>query len=166
MAERKRSMGRFYEDFEVGEIYEHPYGRTITDTDNVWFTNLTLNTNPAHFDYAYAEQTEFKKPLVNSAFTLALVTGMSVIDISENAMANLAWDKIRLPNPVFVGDTIYAESEIISKRESKSRPNVGILHFKTRGYKQDGTVVIEFERTIMIYKRGHSPRSNRPTPKE
>ncbi len=165
MAGRSMTQGRYYEDFTVGDIYEHPYGRTIIDADNVWFTNLTMNTNPVHVDYTYAAQTDIGKPLVNSTFTLALVTGMSVVDISENAFANLGWDKVRLPNPVFVGDTIYAESEVLQKRESKSRPNVGIVHFHTRGYKQDGTVVIEFDRTVMIYKRGRSPRSSRPHPK-
>jgi itaconyl-CoA hydratase len=162
---RSAAEGRFFEDFEVGDVYEHPYGRTITDADNVWFTNLTLNTNPSHFDYAYAASTEFKKPLVNSAFTLALVTGQSVIDISENAFANLGWDKVTLPAPVFVGDTLYAETEVLEKRPSRSRPNVGIVRFHTRGYKQDGTVVIEFERTILVYKRGQSPRRFRPRPK-
>lgn len=165
MARRSMLQGRYYEDFEIGDVYEHPYGRTIIDADNVWFTHLTMNTNPLHFDYTYAAQTEVGKPLVNSAFTLALVTGMSVIDISENAVANLGWDKVRLPNPLFVGDTVYAESEVLEKRESKSRSNVGIVHFRTRGYKQDGTVVVEFERTVMVYKRGTSPRSNRPHPK-
>jgi len=162
---RTLAEGRFFEDFEVGNVYEHPYGRTITDTDNVWFTNLTMNTNSVHFDYAYAAKTEFGKPLVNSAFTLALVTGQSVIDISENAFANLGWDKVTLPAPVFVGDTLYAETEVLEKRESRSRPNLGLLKFRTRGYKQDGTVVIEFERTILIYKRGASPRRERPRPK-
>ncbi|HEV2439351.1 MAG TPA: MaoC family dehydratase [bacterium] len=161
---RTLAEGRFFEDFEVGNVYEHPYGRTVTDTDNVWFTNLTMNTNSVHFDYAYAAKTAFGKPLVNSAFTLALVTGQSVIDISENAFANLGWDKVTLPAPVFVGDTLYAETEVLEKRESRSRPNVGILKFRTRGYKQDGTVVIEFERTILIYKRGQSPRRERPRP--
>lgn len=162
MADRSMLQGRYYEDFVVGDIYEHPYGRTIIDADNVWFTNLTMNTNPVHFDYAFAGQTEFGKPLVNSALTLAMVTGMSVIDLSENAFANLGWDKVRLPNPLFVGDTLYAQSEVLEKRESKSRQNVGIVSFRTRGYKQDGTVVIEFERTVMIYKRGMSPRRSRP----
>jgi acyl dehydratase len=161
---RSRHEGRYYEDFEGGDIYEHPYGRTIIEADNVWFTNLTLNTNPLHFDCVYASQTEFGRPLVNSAFTLALVTGMSVVDISENAVANLGWDKVRLPGPLYVGDTVYAESEVLEKRESRSRPHAGIVHFRTRGYKQDGTVVIEFERTVMVYKRGTSPRAHRPRP--
>jgi len=165
MGNRSMLQGRDYEDFHVGDVYEHPYGRTITDADNIWFTNLTLNTNRVHFDYAYAAQTEFGKPLVNSAFTLALVTGLSVIDISENAFANLGWDNVRLPNPVFVGDTLYAESEVLEKRESRSRPNVGIVRFRTLGYKQDGTVVIEYERTVMLYTRGGSPRRARPRPK-
>lgn len=162
---RTIAQGRYYEDFHVGDVYEHPYGRTVTDADNIWFTNLTLNTNPVHFDYAFAAQTEFGRPLVNSCFTLALVTGMSVIDISENAFANLGWDKVQLPAPVFVGDTLYAESEVLEMRESRSRPTVGVVRFRTRGYKQDGTVVIEYERTIMVYKRGQSPRRARPRPK-
>ena len=165
MGNRSMLQGRDYEDFHVGDVYEHPYGRTITDADNIWFTNLTLNTNRVHFDYAYAAQTEFGKPLVNSTFTLALVTGLSVIDTSENAFAKLGWDNVRLPNPVFVGDTLYAESEVLEKRESRSRPNVGIVRFRTLGYKQDGTVVIEYERTVMLYTRGGSPRRARPRPK-
>ncbi len=161
---RATPQGRYFEDFNVGDVFEHPYGRTVIDADNVWFTNLTMNTNPVHFDYAFAAQTEFGRPLVNSAFTLALVTGMSVTDISENAFANLGWDKVQLPAPVFVGDTLYAESEVLDTRESRSRPTVGIVQFRTRGYKQDGTVVIEFERTVMMYKRGTSPRRARPHP--
>ena len=154
--------GRVYEDFEVGDIYSHPLGRTVLAADNIWFTLLTQNTNPIHFDSAYAAQTEFKKPLVDSTFTLALVTGQSVTDISQNAMANLGWDEVRLPNPVFEGDTIYSRSEVLEKRESKSRPNVGIVTFKTIGFNQDGTVVIEYKRTAMIYKRGHVPTIVKP----
>jgi itaconyl-CoA hydratase len=154
--------GRVYEDFEVGDIYSHPLGRTVLAADNIWFTLLTQNTNPIHFDSAYAAQTEFKKPLVDSTFTLALVTGQSVTDISQNAMANLGWDEVRLPNPVFEGDTIYSRSEVLEKRESKSRPNVGIVTFKTIGFNQDGTVVIEYKRTAMIYKRGHVPHIAKP----
>jgi itaconyl-CoA hydratase len=150
--------GRLFEDFEVGDIYQHPLGRTVIAADNIWFTLLTQNTNPIHFDRAYASHTEYGKPLVDSTFTLALVTGQSVIDISQNAMANLGWDEVRLPNPLFEGDTVYSRSEVLEKRESKSRPNVGIVRFKTSGYKQDGTVVIEFKRTVMVYRRGHVPQ--------
>ncbi len=157
--------GRVYEDFNVGDIYQHPLGRTVLSTDNVWFTLLTQNTNPIHFDQAYASQTEYGKLLVDSTFTLALVTGQSVPDISQNAMANLGWDEVRLPNPLFEGDTVYSRSEVLEKRESKSRPNVGIVRFKTTGFKQDGTVVIEFKRTVMIYKRGHVPSTHLPEPK-
>lgn len=157
MAIKEGWTGRVFEDFEVGDIYRHALGRTVLATDNIWFTLLTQNTNPIHFDRAYAAKTEFKKPLVDSTFTLALVTGQSVADISQNAMANLGWDEVRLPNPVFEGDTVYSQSEVLEKRESKSRPNVGIVRFKTTGYTQDGTVVIEFKRTIMIYKRGQVP---------
>ena len=159
MAIKEGWTGRVFEDFEVGDVFRHALGRTVLATDNVWFTLLTQNTNPIHFDRAYAAKTEFGKPLVDSTFTLALVTGQSVADISPNAMANLGWDEVRLPNPVFEGDTIYSQSEVLEKRESKSRPNVGIVRFKTTGYTQDGTVVIEFKRTIMIYKRGQVPET-------
>ena len=151
-------QGRFYEDFEVGDVYRHPVGRTVTTTDNSWFTLLTQNSNPIHFDAHYAAQTEFGKPLVNSTFTLALVTGQSVVDISQNVMANLGWDDVRLPNPVFEGDTIYSQSEVLETRESRSRPNVGIVTVKSTGFNQDGTVVITFKRTLMVYKRGHAPQ--------
>ncbi len=161
---RTRRQGRYFEDFQVGDVYEHPYGRTITEADNVWFSTLTLNNNPLHIDYAFATQTEFGRPLVNSTFTLALVVGLSVEDISENAVANLGWDKVRLPHPVFIGDTVYAESAVRDKRESRSRPHAGIVHFHTRGYNQDGRIVIEFERSVLIYKRGTSPRTRRPRP--
>ena len=154
--------GRVYEDFEVGDIYNHPLGRTVLAADNVWFTLLTMNTNPIHFDHVYASKTEFDRPLVNSTFTLALVTGQSVTDLSQNVMANLGWDEVRLPNPVFEGDTIYARSDVLEKRESKSRPNVGIVRVRTTGFNQDGTVVIEFKRTFMVYKRGHVPETGRP----
>ena len=154
-------QGRVYEDFEVGDIYQHPVGRTITQADNIWFTLLTVNNNPIHFDEVYAAQTEFGRPLVDSTFTLALVTGLSVSDISQNAV-NLGWDEVRLPHPVFDGDTLYAQSEVLEKRESKSRQHMGIVRFKTSGFNQDGQVVIEFVRTIMVYKRGHVPQVRRP----
>jgi acyl dehydratase len=150
-------QGRFYEDFEVGDVYQHPLGRTVLPVDNSWFTLLTQNTAPIHFDAHYAAQTEFGKPLVDSTFTLALVTGQSVTDISQNVFANLGWDEVRLPHPVFEGDTIYSQSEVLSKRESQSRPNVGIVVVKTIGYNQNGTVVISFKRTIMVFKLGHAP---------
>jgi acyl dehydratase len=134
----------------------------VTQTDNIWFTLLTVNNNPIHFDAHYAAQTEFKQPLVDSTFTLALVTGLSVSDISRNAV-NLGWKDVTLPAPVFEGDTIYAQTEIVSRRESKSRPNRGIVEIKTTGFKQDGTVVIEFVRTILVYKRGHAPVMPFPT---
>lgn len=149
--------GRFYEDFEIGDIYSHPLGRTVTKTDNIYMTLLTQNTNPIHFDAYYSEQTEFGKPLVDSTFTVALVTGQSVTDLSQNAMANLGWDEIRLPNPVFEGDTIYSYSEVLEIRESKSRPNVGIVKVKTSGYNQRGEIVVTYKRTFMIYKKDHAP---------
>ena len=156
-------LGRFYEDFDVGDVFRSRLGRTVTQTDNIWFTLLTQNTAPIHFDAHYASQTEFRKPLVDSTFTVALVTGQSVTDISQNVFANLGWDEIRLPAPVFEGDTVYSQSEVLEKRESKSRPNVGIVTVKTTGFKQDGTVVITFKRTVMVYRRGHAPHIPQPT---
>lgn len=155
--------GRSFEDFEVGDVYEHALGRTITTADNIWFTLLTQNTAPIHFDHHYASQTEFARPLVNSCLTLALVTGQSVSDVSQNVMANLGWDEVRLPHPVFEGDTIYSRSEVLEKRESKSRDNVGIVTVRTTGFNQDGTEVIVFKRTVMVYRRGKAPRIARMT---
>ena len=164
MAVKESWRGRFFEDFEVGDVYEHPLGRTVTTTDNVWFTLLSQNTAPVHFDHNYAAQTEFGKPLVDSTFTLALVTGQSVTDISQNVFANLGWDEVRLPAPVFEGDTIYSQSEVLEKRESRSRLNVGIVTVETTGYNQDGRTVITFKRTIMVYRQGHAPKITRITP--
>ena len=166
MAVKPGWEGRFFEDFEIGDVYRCRLGRTVTEADNIWFTLLTQNTNPIHFDHAYAAKTEFKRPLVDSTFTLALVTGQSVSDISQNAMANLGWDEVRLPHPVFEGDTIYSRSEVLEKRESASRPNVGIVRFKTTGFNEHGTVVIEFKRTVMVYKRGEVPPTLRVRPPE
>lgn len=162
VAEKKGWRGRFYEDFEVGDVYEHPLGRTVTTTDNLWFTLLTQNTNPIHFDHNYASKTGFGRPLVDSTFTLALVTGQSVADVSQNVFANLGWDEVRLPAPVFEGDTIYSRSEVLEKRESGSRENVGIVAVETTGYNQDGETVISFRRTVMVYKKGHAPQVRRP----
>jgi itaconyl-CoA hydratase len=156
--------GRFFEDFEVGAVLRHAVGRTITATDNTWFTLLTCNLNPIHFDRHYAAQTEFAQPLVNSTFTLALVTGLSVADVSQYAV-NLGWEDVSLPAPVFEGDTIYAQTEVLSTRESKSRPAMGIVGIRTTGFKQDGTVVMEFRRTILVYKRGHAPARPMPAPR-
>jgi itaconyl-CoA hydratase len=149
--------GRFFEDFGIGDLYEHPLGRTITSTDNIWFTLLTQNTAPVHFDHNYASQTEFGKPIVNSCLTLALVTGQSVIDVSQNVMANLGWDDVRMLHPLFEGDTVYSRSEVLEKRESKSRSNVGLITVRSIGFNQVGEEVISFRRTLMVYKRGHAP---------
>jgi acyl dehydratase len=157
MAMKPGWSGRVFEDFEVGDVYEHPLGRTITAADNIWFTCVTMNTNPIHFDAEYARHTEFKKPLVNSCFTLALVTGLSVTDLTMNGVANLGWDEVRLPHPLFEGDTVYAKSEVLETRESKSRPGVGIVRVKSTGLNQLGAPVIEFTRTFMVWKRGHVP---------
>jgi itaconyl-CoA hydratase len=150
----KAWRGRFYEDFDVGDVFRSRLGRTITETDNTWFTCLTMNTNQVHFNVPFAERTRFGRPLVNSALTLALVTGLTVPDTSENATANLSWTDIKLPNPVFAGDTLWAESEITALRESRSNPSVGIVTMRCRGINQRGEVVIEFQRTFMVYRRG------------
>jgi itaconyl-CoA hydratase len=142
-------VGRAYEDMRVGDVYRSRFGRTVLEADNVWFTLLTLNTNPIHFDAEYAATTAWERPLVDSTFTLALVTGLSVTDVSERSV-NLGWREVRLPAPVFTGDTIRAETEVLAKRESRSRPGQGIVTVRTRGLNQRDEVVIEFERTIMV----------------
>ncbi len=152
----RETFGRSYEDFTVGDVYEHRPGRTITQADNTWFTLLTMNTHPLHFDEEYARATEFGRCLVASPLTVAILVGMSVTDVSQKAIANLGWREIRLPAPVFAGDTLYAESEVLEKRESKSRPDAGLVTVRTTGRKQDGTVVCTFERTILVARRGHS----------
>ena len=161
MAVKKGWTGRVFEDFEVGDVYEHPLGRTVIAADNIWFTCITMNTNPIHFDSEYAAATEFKKPLVNSCFTLALVTGQSVVDLTINGVANLGWDAIKLPHPLFEGDTIRSKSEVLEIRDSKSRPNAGIVRVKTTGMNQQGVPVIEFTRTFLVWKRGHVPVAGR-----
>jgi len=146
-------MGRYYEDFAVGDTYKHWPGRTISAADNTWFTLLTMNQNPIHFDEEYAKKSEFGKPLVNSTLTLAIVVGMSVADVSQRAIANLGWTDIEIPAPVFNGDTLYAESTVLEKRESKSRPTQGIVTVATRAWKQDGTTVMTFKRSVLVPKR-------------
>jgi itaconyl-CoA hydratase len=149
--------GRFLEDFQVGDVYRHAHGRTITQTDNTWFTLLTNNTHDVHYNADYASRTEFGKPLVVSTLTLAVVTGLSVEDVSRNAVANLGWEQVRLPAPVFAGDTIYAESEVLEVRPSRSRPGQGIVRVRTRGFNQDDVTVLEFERSVLVYTRSHRP---------
>ena len=145
--------GRYFEDFTVGDTYKHWPGRTVTAADNTWFTLLTMNQHPIHFDEEYAKQTEFGKPLVNSTLTLAIVVGMSVRDVSQNAVANLGWTDIAMPAPVFNGDTLYAESTVLEKRPSKSRPAQGIVTVATRAWKQDGATVMTFKRSVLVPKR-------------
>ena len=152
----RESFGRYFEDFKVGDTYEHRPGRTVTQTENIWFTLLTMNKHPLHFDEEYAKHSEFGRCIVASPFTLALLVGMSVSDVSQKAIANLGWTDILLTAPVFVGDTIYAESEVLEKRESKSRPTQGIVTVATRGMKADGTLFMSFVRRILIPKRGHA----------
>ena len=152
----RETLGRYFEEFEVGDVYEHRPGRTITEADNSWFTLLTMNTHPLHFDAEYAKHSEFGQPLVNSAFTLSVVLGMSVSDTSQKAIANLGWSDIKLSAPVFIGDTIYAASQVLSKRASKSRPHQGIVTIETTGTKQDGTVFMTYSRSMLIPLLGHA----------
>lgn len=151
----RESFGRYFEDFTVGDIYEHRPNRTVTETENTWFTLLTMNQHPMHFDTEYAKHSEFGRCIVASPFTVALMVGMSVSDVSQKAIANLGWKEIKLTHPLFAGDTLSAESEVLDKRESKSRPNAGIVSVRTRGFNQAGTLVCEFDRTMLIARRGH-----------
>jgi acyl dehydratase len=152
----RESFGRYFEDFIVGDIYEHRPGRTITETDNTWFTLLTMNTHPLHFDVEYGKASEFGRCLVASPLTLAILVGMSVTDVSQKAIANLGWKDIRMTAPVFPGDTLYAESEVLEKRESNSRPTAGVVTVRTIGKNQDGKIICTFERSILVAKRGHA----------
>jgi len=152
----RETFGRYYEDFVVGDVYEHRPGRTITQYDNVSFTLLTMNTHPLHFDEEYAKATEFGRCLVASPLTVSIMVGMSVSDVSQKAIANLGWKEIRLTHPLYAGDTLYSESEVLDKRESKSRPDAGVVTVRTTGKNQDSVVVCTFERTILVARRGHS----------
>jgi itaconyl-CoA hydratase len=152
----RESFGRYYEDFQIGDVYEHRPGRTISEADNTWFTLLTMNTHPLHFDAEYGKASEFGRCIVCSPLTVSIIVGMSVTDISQKAIANLGWKEIRMPAPVFAGDTLYAESQVQGKRESASRPTAGLVTVSTTGKNQHGTVVCSFERTILVAKRGHS----------
>jgi acyl dehydratase len=151
----RERFGRYFEDFEIGATYEHRPGRTLSEADNTWFTLLTMNTHPIHFDAEYAKHSEYGRPVVVSTLTLAVLVGMSVSDISQKAIANLGWERIKLPKPVFAGDTLYAESTVLDKRESESRPDQGIVTVRTIGRNQRREVVCEFERTILVMKRGN-----------
>ncbi len=152
----RESFGRYYEEFEIGHVYEHRPRRTVTQQDNIWFTLLTMNTHPLHFDEEYGKHSEFGRCIVASPLTVAIVVGMSVTDVSQKAIANLGWKEIRLPHPVFAGDTLSAETEVLTKRESKSRPNAGLIEVRSRGFNQDKTLVCEFDRVMLIPKRGHA----------
>ncbi|GAB2921757.1 MaoC family dehydratase [Micromonospora polyrhachis] len=152
--------GRFFEDFEIGDVYQHPLGRTITETDNTWFTLLTMNTNEMHFNAEYAARSEFGKPLVVSTLTVAIAVGQSVTDLTQNAFANLGWDEIRMTHPVFAGDTLYSESIVLEKRESASRPHAGIVMVRTRALNQHGDEVCSFKRTFYVYRRGAEQLEN------
>jgi len=153
----RENYGRNFEEFVIGDVYEHRPGRTITDADNVWFTLLTMNTHPLHFDYEFAAKTEFGRPLICSPLTVAIMVGMSVSDVSQKAVANLGWSDIRMTAPLFPGDTLTAESQVLGKRESASRPEQGIVTIRTTGFNQHKTVVCTFERTMLIWKKGFGP---------
>lgn len=147
-------QGRFFEHFEIGDVYQHPLGRTVTEADNTWFTLLTMNTNQMHFNTQYAARSEFTKPLVVSTLTVAIAVGQSVTDLTQNAFANLGWDDIKMSHPVFAGDTLWSESIVLDKRESGSRPGAGIVTVRTRTLNQDGVEVCSFRRTFYVYKEG------------
>lgn len=153
----EEDRGRFFEDFRVGRRIRHPLGRTIHAADNSWFSLLTQNQNPIHLDRHYSGRTPFGRPLVNSCLTLALATGQSVHDLTRQVVANLGWERVRLPAPLFEGDTLYSESEVLAARPSKSRPDAGVVTVRTTGRNQDGAVVIEFERTFLVWKRAGAP---------
>ena len=149
------SSGRYLEDFKVGDVYPHRPGRTLSEADNTWFSLLTMNQHPLHCDAHYASQSEFGRLVVNSGLTIAIVMGLSVADTSYKAIANLGIDKLRLTAPGFIGDTIYAESEVLSVRESDSREGQGVVVIRTRGKRADGEVFMTYERTMLIPKRGY-----------
>ncbi|GGV18319.1 hypothetical protein GCM10010182_44590 [Actinomadura cremea] len=154
MARKDGWQGRFFEDFEVGDVYRHPLGRTVTESDNTWFALLTMNTNQMHFNGEYAARSEFGRPLVVSTLTVAIAVGQSVVDTTQNAFANLGWEDIRMSHPVFAGDTLFSESLVLAKRESASRPHAGIVTIRTRTLNQDGDEVCTFRRTFYVYRRG------------
>ena len=158
-------QGRFFEDFAVGDVYVHRLGRTVLEVDNAWFSLLTQNTAPIHVDRHYSAGTEFGRPLVDSTFTLALVTGQSVSDVSENVIANLGWEEVRLPAPGVRGRHHLLRVARCSPRAPRgSRAEAGIVTVRSTGYNQDGVVVITFVRTVMVYRRGYGPAPRRPRP--
>lgn len=159
---KREEIGMCFEDFEIGRVYRHAFGRTLTDTDNAWFSLLTLGMNQVHFNDDYAKRTPYGKPIIPSPLTLAIITGISAIDFGQNTMANLGWTDVTLPRPVFAGDTLYARSKVISARESKSRLYAGIVEIVTEGFNQDGHVIMTFGRKLMVYRRGHAPASYLP----
>ena len=152
----RETFGRYFEDFIVGDVYEHRPGKTITEYDNHLFTLMTMNTHPMHFDAEFAKASEFKRNIVVSPYTLALLIGMSVTDCSQKAIANLGMDEVKFTAPVFAGDTIYGESEVLAKRESQSRPGQGIVTIRTIGLNQEGVKVATFVRNMLIPGRGNA----------
>jgi acyl dehydratase len=152
--------GRFFEDFTLGDVYQHPLGRTISESDNTWFTLLTMNTNEIHFNKEHAARSEFGRPLVVSTLLIAIAIGQSVIDTTQNAFANLGLDDLKLTAPVFAGDTVWSESTVLDKRESASRPHAGIVTIRTRTVNQEAVEVLSFNRTFYVY-RSDAPQGMR-----
>ena len=146
----REDYGLYYEEFNIDDIYEHWPGRTITDTDNIWQSLLVMNTHPLHINVEYGKKTEFKKNLVSSLVTFGIINGMTVNILSAKAIANLGWDKVRLTHPVFVGDTLYAQSKIIDKRLSKHHPSRGIITAEVKGFNQHKDTIISFERSFLV----------------
>ena len=166
MGTERSAEGRYFEDFAVGDVYRSATGRTITDADNIQFSLLTANTNPIHIDAHYASKTEFGRPLVNSTMTIAIVTGLAVSQTSQNGFA-LGWNDVTLPAPLFAGDTLYADTEVVEVRPSRSRPGWGIVRVRQRGIKQDGTIVLVMTRSFMVPTRAAAPaRDSFPSPRE
>jgi acyl dehydratase len=147
------AFGRYFEEFEVGEVIKHWPGRTILEADNMWFSLLTMNQHPLHIDAHYASETQHGQRLVVGTLVFSIVVGMSVSDISGRAIANLEYEEIKHVGPVFHGDTIYAESRILDKRESRTKPDRGIVHVETHGLNQGGDVVLTLKRRVLVPKR-------------
>ena len=164
MAVHEAVLGRFFEDFVVGDVYQHAIGRTISEADCTWFTQLTCNTNQNHFNAHFAESNPVSggRIIVNSGLTVAIILGMTVLDMSQNAVANLGWNDIKLTHPVYIGDTIYAETRVLEKTESSSRNDRGIVKVETKGFNQDGLEVCYFRRKVMVWKKEFAPQRQRP----
>lgn len=157
----QENHGLYYDDFTIGDIYEHHPGRTITDADNIWQSLINLNNHPLHSDHHFASTTEFGRPLVSSLVTFSIVGGLSLSSTSARAIANLGWKEVTLPHPVFIGDTLYAESTVLGKRRSRSRPGQGIVTIMTRGLNQHGVEVLRWQRSFLMPTAGGEAENDR-----